>query len=356
LDQDLKFEGEIKRGNQPVNGLVVKAVDPLSGRVVSTASQTGCVDQDGDEICGRFTIGLAPEAAQNLFSLHISRPSEPQYPVVQVPDLTIRDQNISVALEPLGVPVHFLAKVEGKTPSDTAPKCIVLFESDGFESGNNATGRVEHVVTTNESGGLEQKEGELGVDLYPQKYQVTVIPLEASPDSKTDYTAKIETVDLLNSSGIEVEGTVFSLAERPRFSGGVLAAHEGVPLSAILAERSADAPVYVRDSTAAAGSAGQFDISLDRGKYRVTAEAPAESGYAWGSASLEVLSDGRFQIELPLPSAARADLVSDASDAEGAIELQGAVVEWYKVVDGRGYVVARVTSDSTGRVRALLPP
>jgi hypothetical protein len=91
---------------------------------------------------------------------------------------------------------------------------------------------------------------------------------------------------------------------------------------------------------------------LDRATYQINAEAPPESGYAWGATLLEVTGNEKLDVELPIPYVARAALASGSQQ----IEVAGAVVEWYREVGGRAYAVGRVVADEEGQVTALLPP
>lgn len=357
---DVEVRGAIRQGGLEMNGLRVVAVDPATGRIASTEATSDCVDAP-DEICGYFLIRLAPGVEE--FSLEISRPAEPQHPVFTIPgfevpegaDIVDLTEDPRLSLDPIGVPVRYHATVEkpvesssGTILNDPAPGCFVLFESYDV-----AGGSVTRWVSTNEMGAIEESEGELGVNLYPGDYKVTVIPAEAPSDTLTDYTAFISPEPISISGPSEIGGQVFPLSFRPLFKGSVLAFGERVPQVTLVAQPHLGEADFPRSSTASTGFDGRYSLWLDPGTYRVLAEAPPESGFAWGSTLLEVDDNGSSDLGLPLPFAARLSL-APISDK---VEVAGAVVEWYFVdTDGRAYTIARVAADADGVVTALLPP
>jgi hypothetical protein len=360
---DVEVSGQVTQGGLPMNGLRVVAIEPVTGRIVSTEASTECVESSPGEVCGWFSIGLTPGIEE--FSLEISRPVEPQHPEFTLTGFAVPDGAETVdltgdprlSLAPLGVPVRYYATVEKPVESsaggilyDPAPGCFVLFESDDV-----AGGGVTRWVGTNEMGSIEEAEGFLGVDLYPGDYNVTVIPAEAPSDALTDYTAFISPVPISISGSAEIGGQVFPLNFRPLFKGSVLAAGEEVPVVTLVAQPHQGEADFPRSSTASTGFDGEFSLWLDPGTYRVVAEAPPESGFAWGTTVLEVDGNGSTDLGLPLPFVAGLSLTT-ASENSG-LEVGGAVVEWYFTdVDGRAYSIARVAADAEGVVTALLPP
>jgi hypothetical protein len=348
--------GVVRQGDLEMNGLTVVAVDPATGRIASTEDATACVEQP-ETSCGFFSIRLA--AGVESFALEISRPAEPHHPVFTVGPFTVPDAvetldltgNPLLSLDPLGVPVRYHAGVEKPVQTaegeihDPAPGCFVLFESDDV-----AGGSVSRWVGTNESGAIEESEGVLGVNLYPGEYMVTVIPAEVSSEALVDYTAFISPgpITISGPSG----GQVFTLQYRPLYKGNVVAWGEAVPQVTLVAQPHLGEADFPRSSSASTGLDGHYSLWLDPGTYRVVAEAPPESGFAWGASLFDVEGNGSFDLGLPLPFVAQATVFTDI---EG-IEVGGAVVEWYFTdTDGRAYTIARVASDADGVVTALLP-
>jgi hypothetical protein len=357
---EVEVVGEVYQGGLEMNGLRVAAIDPVTGRIVSTETATECVDAP-DETCGRFSVRLAPGVEE--FSLEISRPSEPQHPVFTLTGFTVPEAAETIdltgdpqlSLAPLGVPVRYHATVEkpvetseGVILYDPAPGCFVLFESEDVGGGS-----VTRWVGTNEAGAIEESEGQPGVNLYPGEYDVTVIPAEAPAESLTDYTAFISPVPISISGPSEIGGQVFPLSFRPLFKGSVLAYGEEVPVVTLVAQPHLGEADFPRSSTASTGFDGLFSLWLDPGTYRVVAEAPPESGFAWGTTLLEVDGNGSTDLGLPLPFVAHLSLTATAGSD---LEVGGAVVEWYFTdVDGRAYAISRVAADAEGLVSALLP-
>jgi len=350
-------EGVVRQGGLPVNGLEVTAVDPATGRIVSTITETAC-SADGFS-CGRFRLGLAPGA--ETFSLKISRRFEPHHPVFELEGFTAGGDgevlDVDVSLDPLGVPVKYLADVErpvtgvdGAVFDDPAPGCFVLFESDDV-----AGGTVEKWVSTNESGALEETDGVLGVNLYPGDYRVTVIPAVVPADASTDYSAFVSEEPITISGAGGIDGQVFSLALRPRVEGTVRAGGEGVPGCTVTSEPMDGAPSTARGSTLASSQGGDFSMWMDEGRYLVVAEAPAESRYGWGVAETDVSEDGAIALALPIPYVAYGEVVP-SGDQVDPIDVGGTVLEWYRVRDGMAYAVGRVAADTEGAFTVLLPP
>jgi hypothetical protein len=354
-----EVRGVVRQGGLEMNGLTVVAVDPVTGRIKSTEAVTACTEGP-DDTCGWFSIKLAEGVEE--FSVEVSRPAEPHHPVFTLEGFTKPELDVAVDLtgdprldlDALGVPVSYIAEVEKKVQllsgvfvDDPAPGCFVLFQSDDV-----AGGSVSRWVSTNESGAIEESEGVLGVNLYPGDYNVTVIPPEAPAEAEVDYTAFISPEPISISGSEVIGGQVFTLPFRPLFKGSVLAWGEQVPQATLIAQPHLGEADFPRSSSASTGFDGLFSLWLDPGTYRVVAEAPPESGFAWGTRLLEVEGNGSTDLGLPLPYLARAT-VTPANDQ---VEVGGAVVEWYFTdTDGRAYAIGRVAADADGNVTALLP-
>ncbi|MDD5308226.1 MAG: hypothetical protein PHU25_12965 [Deltaproteobacteria bacterium] len=351
-------EGRVRRGGWPVDGLTIEAIDGQTSRVVSTASVTGCEGGSQNGPCGSFSMRLAPDVS--AFSLRISRPDEPSYPTTVVSGFEVEPgasavdltDDAALSLAALGAPLRYRARVEkpvelssGGTSFDPAPSCLVVFESDDV-----ARGKVTRSVTTNESGDLETVSGVLGIDLYPAEYRVTVIPPEAPSGATADYAILSYPDPITISGSSPIGGQVFSLPLRPVLAGSVTAGGSPMPLSTLAAEPHGSADAPMRSSTSTTADDGTYFLPVDMGLYSMVAEAPPQSGFAWGRTLTTVTGSGELDVALPIPFVARARLHSEA------VDVGGAVVEWYEERDGAAYAVARVTADGSGNVTALLPP
>jgi hypothetical protein len=199
----------------------------------------------------------------------------------------------------------------------------------------------------------------------PGLYDVTVIPPAPSNDSLDDY-AVLGPAEPLDVTGT-MDEQVFTLERRPMITGRVMG--EGVALrrGTVLAEPEKDTSSDSRSNTASIGSDGTFSIWLDNDSYRLTAEAPQESGYAFGVTRVpvaEVCSGEReepcaLDLNLAIPFVARAMLVLKQSTDESGVGLAGATVEWYEIEEAEEttlHLVGRSVSDEEGRVIGLLPP
>jgi hypothetical protein len=354
--------GTIRRGGQPADGLSVEALDPDTGHVVSTRGVTGCQEESvGGDLCGDFEIRLARDVTR--FSLRIWRANEPWYPEVVVPGFVVqqelrrseRDGETRADLVPLETPVKYRAFVrkpvllpDGKTEYDGVNNSLVIFSSDDV-----AGGRVGRTVFTNEAGALEDENGNLGIDLFPGAYKITVIPPDQFVGADFDYCPLNWEMEQISGTS-EIEGQVFPLEPRPLFKGSIRADGDKVLDGILRAEPHSSAPAFSRSSAVAVDSSGIFSIRVDKGRYRLTAEVAQESGYAWGAETREVSGDVDFDIELPIPFITRLDLVVGSD--ETTADVSGATVEWYEEIDDRAFLVGRSTSDAYSRVTALLRP
>ena len=355
--------GVLLQGGLPINGLDVVAVDPTNGRIISTASTTKCVKVDGFDVYGRFDIMIA--SGTEDFSLRISRPFEPHHPEIVIDGFSVASAgdpldltgDSALSLDPLGVPVQYHAKVNKpvKTPDgmffqDPAPGCFVLFESDDVGGGC-----IEKWVTTNESGALEEIEGITGINLYPGDYRVTIIPALITASSATDYTAYTTDEPITISEASQEEEQIFTLSWRPLLEGTVVANGQSVPVSTLTADAVGVAPQTVRPGTSSTGYDGSFSMWLDEADYHVAAEAPVESGFAWGTEVITISGNRTTSIELPIPFVAHGT-ITPSSDQANPIDVGGSIIEWYRVVEGRAYAVGRSTADSLGHFTTLLAP
>jgi hypothetical protein len=361
--------GRIMQASAPVNGLEVVALDSETGRTVSTSDTTACVTGGGDQtVCGHFSIELAKSAvaAAATFSLRVSRASEANHPVFTAEGFTAPAEgetldlsgDARLAFGPLGVPIRTRVRVlkpvtsaAGALEYDPAPSCFVA-----LRSADVAGGSVETWVLTDESGEIEDAPGIVGINLYPGDYGVTVIPSHAAIGAFADYEAYTAPGPLTVSEGSADEELVVRLASRPVAVGSVTAGGSAVPTSAVFAEPGVGAATTARPNSGIAGGSGRFHLWLDEAPYVVAAEAPEESRYAWDLTAVTVSgAQAEVDLELPVPFVLRGTVATSAAQLD-PIDLTGAVVEWYREVDGRAYAVGRTAVGADGAFAALLSP
>ncbi len=368
--------GAVEREGWPVDNVTVEARDPLGGRLLSTRSITGC---GGVTVCGRFTIGLAPQVTS--FSLKIFRPSEPWYPAVTVPDISIEtilqeqgtgsviDLGTIAVTESLGALTRYRAHVEapviladGSTVMDGVGDCRVVFESHDV-----AGGHAVRYAKTDQYGDLVNVSGNPGVDLFSGTYEVTVIPPVPFNDSVDDFGVFNLEDSLEVTADMDGSQQVFTLVRRPTITGRVVGDGKQLLYGAIRAAPVGEVFSYSRSNTASIGSDGTFVMGLDNDAYRLVAEAPPESGFAFGVVQVnpdEMCDMGddeecTLDIRLPIPFVSTATVVFKESTGTAGSGLAGAAVEWYEVDEtdqNEFHLVGRFMSDEEGRVTALLPP
>ncbi len=344
--------GTVTRGDQLLDGLIVRAIDPESERTISTQTVTGCLDsQDPTEICGEFQIGIAPDSTS--YMLRISHPTETWYPTFTTTEYAVDPEAadggleeqapIEITMEPLDTPIRYHARVEDAF-SDGMPNCLVYF--DGADVAGGVAART---AFTDNTGALEDEHGNPGIDLYPADYLITAHPPVFSNEA-TDFAVLQwdSPIDISGSS--EIEGPVFPLEQRPRITGRVMAKSSAVPFGAITAQPLVNNPLSARTSSTTIDTDGLFTIATDIGLYRLVTEAPLQSSFAWNATVIECFENRRYDIYLPHPFVAGAELSLDEANMEGAS------VEWYEIAADSSYLVWRGTADAKGKVVALLPP
>ncbi len=341
------------RAAQP--GLLVRAVDPSSGRTLSSATST---DDDG-----RFTLVL-PQGASG-FAFQVRGDATRQDSSALFPNITIDAGSLMPGSDgsfTLLVPASDRAlRLEGRVE---LPATL----------GVNVPAREAHVhlaspyVSDPETGLVGSLELDLTTDaegrfvgfVLPGEYRVEII------SSDEDVGVLVDTLEVLANPTSMILGQLFTLPERSILGGTVqLADGEPVtgsrvrasPLGLDLEGEIAGAARLNRGADGLTGSMGEFRLPLDVGVYDLVVEMPADSGFAW-----HVERDfgvGGTGVPLRRVMSVRAPfrLAGSARFAEGT-PLSGAGVRLYAIdpVSGRAVEVGATDCDENGEFVALLPP
>jgi hypothetical protein len=346
--------GVIRRAGQPESGLTVDAVDPATGRVVTTRFSTAC-GQGKPSSCGSFSLGLAPGI--KTYDLRLRRPLDPAYPTVVFPGLTTIGNlpaNLT-SLPSLGQPALFrlgldgLVDLPGKTRAyDTIAGARVVLEGSTRDGG-----RARLAVHTNESGFLETHDGVPGALLYPGRYQAFIYPPSPLSASLPAYSfAKIEPFDI--ADGVDSYGPfVKTLSPSRKLLGKVQVAGNAVPLARVIAEPvEPDLPAPLT-SFSISDDSGNFSLRLDPALYRLTVEPPLESGLAWSTEALVDLrqSDMSATVNLPIPVAIPLPGEVASLLDQGPIDMM-----WYENREEKARLIYRRTAKRSTDLVGLLPP
>jgi hypothetical protein len=333
----------------PETGLQVRAVERLSGRVVSS------VDITDD---GHFAIAVAEDAGP--YALRISAGSErPLFPGVTA-DVVVGAASAPRIVVPSFETVSYAGTVE-TTEGVPLPDAQVLFSAVSILNPDSGLEATWQQTTVTESG---RAAGEFEISLVPGIYDVIVTPSAVTTTDPRDEPGILAQRVVLAEGLPQVRGQVFIVPRRASFGAQVWApSGEALPLSveAIPLRREGLQGIvtrYNRSAAAVAGPSGAFDLRLDLGVYDIVAQPPAAGGFPWvvfpdvsiaipGSTSARTLDIG-----MPVPRSG----VVRASDGT---PLAGARVTAYVLIDApegeRALRVATTTSDVDGHYRLLLP-
>ncbi len=350
---------------EPQTGMIVRAIEPVTGRVVSSTYTTGT---DPEKPPGYFELRLAPGIDPTwLFSLNASgarleegRPS----PTFSVDPSALLEgpEGVTILVPPVSTQVityRGLVEVAGR-PGQGASASLSFTARSVLDDVTQVVGSFRAMVATSDEPGHE---GELTVQLLPGTYDVVITP------SSVEHGVIREEVALAASAGGELSGQLFQVPLRARYQGTVRTPAGEPVLNAQVRGRARGSTfgdvlpsvaVYARSSDAVADPNGLFALPLDVGLYDVVVEPPAGTSWPWAlardvavGASATDIPGNAFELTPPVPVGGRAVFAGD-------LPVVGGEVRAYALVpDGAGtraVQVARTQTDDLGRFTLLLPP
>lgn len=331
------FDGETEVAEP---GLQVRAVDDVTGRVVSSIGET--------DASGRFAIRIGDETPDYLIRVTSSLGAEP-FPAVSVdPDVAFADDpDRKVVRIPKLDPVQFTGRVrdEAGTP---VPGATVRFLSnsvfDYVELG--LRGSFTASTTTNE-------DGTFGAALLPGFYSLTVTPPDDSNSSWGVLSSEAlvgEEVSvaeaLIVPSKVELFGWVRTFKGEAAAGLTVLAR----------ARLNSELGSINRSQEAVSNLLGAFAMRMDVGLYDMHVKVPSETGYAWlVEPALAMDNDlaRTYLLDPPLP-------VEGLVQASDGTALPDALIRAYVLADDgtskRPVQVAETVSKDDGSYRLLIAP
>ena len=341
-------------GEFPVGNLQVQAVEPGTGRVLSS---TDITESEGPEQ-GTFSVILP--AGIDTYVLRISGTDLQPFPTLLAdPAYFFPDGGGPVRiLVPNIVNVCYRGRVEG--PGGGVEDATVSFRSvDVFDDTTGVVGSFSTTSTTDRSGVFR-------VDIPVGRYEVIVTPpsgVYAELGVSVETMLRIEEPAPGTTCNM---GQLFELPERAVL-GGVVQAPDGEPLSGatVLAAalgRMGEVPAarFNRSNEAVTDPTGQFRLPLDFGTYDIVVKPPSESGYPWLIRPTETFASSttvRDSFELSAPVPLRGTVLSANEDGT---PLGGSEIRAWGLIreaDGSTRVVqiGRATADEDGSYTLLLP-
>jgi hypothetical protein len=343
-------------------GLLVRAIDPLTGRALSSTAETTAGPGDAQ---GQFEVVFAPGPERWVFSINASASrleaglASPTF-TVDPRALVDGPEGVTILLPSIAretILYEGVVELEGR-PGVGAAASLSWSARDVLDDATGVVGAYRVTAATTDEPGLE---GVFSVRLLPGTYEVVVTP--TSPELGIARTRV-----RLDPVGVDrVVGQVFPVAERARFGGRVQvpwgAPVEGARVRAIARASSLagvldDVAVYARSSEGASDGLGQFLLGLDVGLFDVVVEPPEGSGWPWSVrtdlavGTVEGVFGDVFELSAPLVISGRAAF--EEYDAPARAEVRA-----YQLLEGpdgpRTVEVGRARTDAEGRYTLLLP-
>lgn len=342
---------------QGQNELLVRAVNPATGRVVSTTYTTEANAEAGD---GFFEVFLLPGTQDWLFEVSVSSersvsgellPSFRIDPTLLIPDadglVQVLTPDVSTTLVSRGIVVR-----EVDNSLVPVARATVELSSDPIaDSSTNIVGLYRTSVVANDVGVFEAR-------LLPGRYTALVNP----PTEELAVLQQPLTVDATASDPDAL--TVFEVKSRVRVADVVSDVHgTGMANTDVRANVRGQAEGSVaRSSWTTTDQLGDFELRLDPGVYDLVVRPPDSSNYPW-----RVMPDFRvgaapdmprpaFSLRLPVPVEGRA---LHSLDDGGSVPVQGEVRAYALLPDMavgmRSLLVARSVIGEEGEFRLLLP-
>lgn len=330
----VSFDGELPQAEP---GLQVRAIDKMTGRVVSSIAQT-------DEL-GDFVIRLGEDADDYLIRVTSSAGRDP-FPSVSVdPDVALADGNVIYV--PRLERVRFTGRVrdEEGTP---VPGANVRFSSNGVfdESQLGLEGSFAASTTTDE-------EGSFSAELLPGYYALTVTP----PEDATRLWGVLA-ANALVGQDLAVSDALI-VPTRVELLGWVRTFRQEAAVGVTVLARARpemDRPALHRSQEAVSNSLGRFAMQLDPGLYDLHVKVPSQSGYAWlveAALSVSETLARTYRLPPPIP-------IEGIVQSNDGTPIPGALIRAYAPFDdadtSRLVQVAETTSDERGAYRLLISP
>lgn len=331
------FDGEVEQAEP---GLQVRAIDRVSGRVVSSIGET--------DLFGTFAIRIGDTTPDYLIRVTSSTGRE-LFPAVSVdPEVVFAgDPDEKVIRIPRLASVQYSGRVQDRDGTPV-PSATLRFQTSSVfdESRLGLQGSFSASTTTN-------GDGTFSAALLPGFYSVTVLPPE---DLQSPWG--VLTYELLLGVESEPAGDIV-VPSKVQLTGDVRTFEEDAAVGATVVARARQEEYLTskhRSQEAVTNSLGSFTMSMDVGLYDISIKVPSTSGHAWlvePALIMELDTARTYRLDPPIP------IEGLVLSAEGAI-VPNALVRAYTLVSddtgSRPIQVAETSSDPDGRYRLLIAP
>jgi len=345
LDAGCTLKAEIlsidDEGDVAESGLQVRAIDPQTGRLVSSISET-------DEL-GRFAIRIGEGVSDYLIRVTSGVGRDP-FPAVSVdPEVAFANDPIKKRIYiPRLSPVQFTGGVRDMS-NRAVPGATVRFLSTGIFGENQLglEGSFSGAATTNE-------EGIFGAELLPGYYSITVTPPEDPENSWGILSAEALVGEELSAAEALIVPSQFELRGWVTTFGDEIAS--GVTVLARARPRPEPVAMH-RSQEVVSTDLGGFEMSVDAGLYDLHLKAPSETGFAW-LVEPEIVMSGdlerAYRLDPPIPvrgvvRSSNGEIVPDAL-------IRAYVLTRAEGAATRSLQVAETVSGEDGSYRLLIAP
>ena len=321
-------------------GLQVRAVDKVTGLVVSSVGETSEL--------GAFAIRLGADASAYSIRVTSSVGRDP-FPAVSVdPEVLFSDDGSAKIIRvPRLDPVQYTGRVRDEEGAAVSG-ANVRFLSSGIFDGSQLglVGSFTGATTTNE-------DGSFGVELLPGLYSITVTPPEEEDIPWGVLATEAFVIDdvgepdpLVVPTNVELVGGVTTFNDEGAAGVTVLAR----------ARQSIETETMNRSQEVVSEEGGIFRMRMDRGLYDMHVKIPSETGYAWLVEPALLMDDDvlrNYRLAPPIPI--EGILLSSGSAPVSGAQLRAYVVTLQGGVS-RLLQVAETTTDEEGNYRLLIAP
>ncbi len=344
-------------GETPVDGLIVKAVEPVTGRVLSSTAVTGASEGTAP---GEFHVLLDPTATSYVIRI-AGGDTRPTFPTILAdPAYFFPDESgFAHILVPTLTPIDYAGHVEYADTVQPAAGAVVTFRATQiFDADTGFTGTFRTTVTADEH-------GDYSATLVPGTYDVVVTPpAERDQSNYGVYLEPALQIDMPADGA--VIGQLFQLPVRAHLGGTVRTSDERVMGGAMVSASALGTvpegvdPVarHNRTSEATTDPLGQFNLALDVGVYDIYVKPPSGSRFPWVvrpgytfGASTSTYSDV-FEVTAPIP-------LSGTIASDGSVAANAEIRAYAIVDDGAGgeraVLVGSTSTAEDGTFMLLLP-
>jgi hypothetical protein len=348
-------------GEEPVDGLIVKAVEAVSGRVLSSTAVTGTGVGDA----GEFTILLDPLAESYVIRI-TGGETRADFPTLLADPSYFYPEPTGLVriLVPVLETITYAGSVVYLDTEEAAPGAVLSFRAtEIIDDTTGFTGTFRTTVTADDR-------GEYSATLIPGLYEVVVTP--PADRDRGNYGVALTTELPLQSPA---NGQRYELPSRAHLGGTVRTPDERVMSGAmvnatalgVVPEGGDPVARHNRTSDSTTDPLGQFNLPLDVGVYDVYVRPPAGSRFPWVVSPAYMIGAATntytdvFEVTAPVPLIGTIHSVPPAApgvEVMPVVEANAEIRAYAIIGDGesqRAVHIGTATSGDDGSFMLLLP-